>query len=121
MWRKSKVCVFLAALLIVAALASGCHSDKRPSDVMDEETMAQFLQEAYLLEGFYGIETSFQYDTLYPEILASYDSLLSGYGLTREDFERNIDWYTRHPHIYQRIHDTVLTRFDRQLAEFGDI
>lgn len=111
----------LAALFIVAALASGCHGDKRPSDVMDEETMAQFLQEAYLLEGFYGIETSFQYDTLYPEILASYDSLLSGYGLTREDFERNIDWYTRHPHIYQRIHDTVLARFDRQLAEFGDI
>lgn len=87
---------------------------------MGEEKMAEFLQEAYLLEGFYGIETSFQYDTLYPEMLASYDSLLASYSLTREDFERSIDWYTRHPQIYQRIHDSVLARFDRQLAEFGD-
>ena len=53
-------------------------------------------------------------------MLASYDSLLASYSLTREDFERSIDWYTRHPQIYQRIHDTVLARFDRQLAEFGD-
>ena len=66
----------LAALFAVAALASGCRSDQQPSDVMGEEKMAEFLQEAYLLEGFYGIETSFQYDTLYPEMLASYDSLL---------------------------------------------
>ena len=111
----------LAALFAVAVFASGCRSDQQPSDVMGEEKMAEFLQEAYLLEGFYGIETSFQYDTLYPEMLASYDSLLASYSLTREDFERSIDWYTRHPQIYQRIHDTVLARFDRQLEEFGDM
>jgi len=106
----------LALLFAAVLLLSACRSDKVPADVMDEQKMASFLQEAYLLEGFYAVETGFHYDTLQPEMIASYDSLLVSYGLSRDDFERSVDWYTHHPNIYQRIHDSVLARFDRQIA-----
>jgi len=100
---------------MLAVCCIGCKGDQIPEDVMSEDVMADFLQQAYLLESFYAVETNYQYDTLHPQILASYDSLLSSFGITRDDFEHSVEWYTRHAEIYERIHDTVLARIDRQL------
>ena len=105
-----------SAVLLLCLASVGCSQKRVPSDVMDEPTMAAFLKEAYLLEGFYAIETGFQYDTLHPQMVASYDSLLTSFGITRDDFERSVGWYIRHPELYERIHDSVLARLDRDLA-----
>ena len=105
-----------SAVLLLCLTSVGCSQERVPGDVMDEPTMAAFLKEAYLLEGFYAVETGFQYDTLHPEMVASYDTLLVSFGLTRDDFERSVDWYIRHPELYERIHDSVLARIDRELA-----
>ena len=68
-----------------------------------------------MIEGFYAVETGFHYDTLQPEMVGSYDSLLARYGLGRVDFERSVDWYVAHPKVYKRVHDTVVARLDREL------
>ena len=109
----------LTLVMVVVAMFSSCKDDKVPPDVLGEDRMAKFLKEAYLLEGFYAVETEFQYDTLHPEMIASYDSLLREQGLTREDFERSVEWHTHHPEVYQRVHDTVVAWFDRDLADFA--
>ena len=116
-----KKCGFVLLPVILALLCglSSCHSDAVPEGVMDEERMASFLQEAYLIEGFYAVESHFHYDTLQAEMLGAYDTLLAHYDLTREDFERSVDWYTSHPKVYQAVHDTVLARIDRELADLG--
>lgn len=106
----------LSAVLSLSLGSAGCSQERVPSGVMDEPTMAAFLKEAYLLEGFYAVETGFQYDTLHPQMMASYDSLLASFGITRDDFERSVEWYIRHPELYERIHDSVLARIDRELA-----
>ena len=82
--------VLLPVILLLCGVLSSCNSDEVPPDVMSEERMASFLQEAYLIEGFYAVETGFHYDTLQPEMIGTYDSLLSRYGLNRED---DIDAY----------------------------
>lgn len=107
-----------AIMLVTVGLAilSGCAGKEVPSDVMDEAKMASLLQDVYLLEGYYAVETGFQYDTLHPEMIASYDTLLSTYGISREYFEHSMEWYSRHPEIFQRVHDTILARFDREIA-----
>ena len=51
------------------------------------------------------------------QMLASYDSLLAHYGITRDDFERSISWYSKHPEIYERVHDSVLARIDAAMEE----
>ena len=110
---KRIVYIAVPVLLLLAGVLSSCRSDKVPEDVMGEERMASFLQEAYLIEGFYAVESNFHYDTLQPEMLGAYDTLLAHYDLTREDFEHSVDWYTAHPKVYQRVHDTVLARIER--------
>ncbi len=102
--------------LAALSLLCSCTTEAIPDDVIDEETMASFLQEAYTIEGFYAVETEFLYDTLQPQMEASYDSLLAERGLTREDFNRSVRWYCSHPEINLRIHDTVVARLDTLLA-----
>ena len=104
-------------LLLAVGVSAGCSRTAVPADVMHEEAMVDFLEQAYLLEGFYAIETGFQYDSLHPEMLASYDSLLASSGITRDDFERSVEWYGKHPDIYERVHDSVLARIDAAIAE----
>lgn len=107
--------ITLSATLMLFVAVLSCSRDRVPADVVDEQKMADLLKEAYLLEGFYAIETSYQYDTFHLEMIASYDSLLVSFDLTRDDFKRSLDWYVRHPLIYERVTDSVLARFDREL------
>ena len=112
-----KTCIFsFSAFFAVAVLLGSCNRNGVPEGVMDASTMTAFLQEAYLIEGFYSIETEFRYDSLHAEMVASYDSLLCRYGLSREDFERSVDYYSRHPHEYALIHKQVIAALDSTLA-----
>ena len=111
--------VLLPVILVLSGALSSCRSDEVPEDVMSEERMASFLHEAYMIEGFYAVESGFHYDTLQPEMLGAYDTLLAHYGLSRDEFEHSVDWYTSHPKVYQQVHDTVLARFDREAADLG--
>lgn len=108
--------ITLSAFLLFSGLFCGCKDIVVPSDVMKEKTMVSFLKDAYTLEGFYAIETAFHYDTLHPQMLASYDSLLASYSLTREDFERSVDWYSRHPELYQKVHQEVIDQLDQEMS-----
>ena len=110
--RILSIFVFLA----IATLLGGCRHNGVPAGVMDAPTMKAFLKEAYLLEGFYAIETEFRYDSLHAEMIASYDSLLDRHGLTREDFERSVDYWSRHPHDYLLIHQEVVAELDSAIA-----
>ena len=104
-------------VLLLDLAGAGCSHNPVPADVMQEAVMVDFLEQAYLIEGFYAIETGFHYDTLHPEMILSYDSLLASYDITRDDFERSVNWYSMHPDIYERVHDSVLARIDAALVE----
>jgi hypothetical protein len=106
-----KVLLLLTAVAILAL--TGCrHTDARPADVLDEEQMTAFLADAYLLEGFYAIETQYRYDAVSTEMLQRYDSLLAVYGFTREQLEHSFDYYSQHLDAYAAIHDSVVARLE---------
>jgi len=110
-FRNTTFPVVLALCATFTFSLSSCSSEPRPqSPVMDEATFVDFLEQAYLLEGFYALESHYQLDTLQPEMIASYDSLLAQYGITHEVFDTTVDWYAHHPDIYQRVHDSVMAR-----------
>ncbi|MBP3762368.1 MAG: DUF4296 domain-containing protein [Bacteroidales bacterium] len=104
-----KNCLPLLAALLMAA----CSSHQRPEGVLPPDAMAAFLEEAYLLEGFYAIETQHRYDTLLPQVLAAYDSILLRHGVTRQEVERSFDYYSTHADEYRAIQDSVIARLDR--------
>lgn len=108
--------ITLSALLLSGCLLSGC-DDSIPEGVMGEAELTHFLKEAYILEGFYAVETEFRYDSLTPQMASSYDSLLSEYHQTREDFERTISWYAHHPERYERVHQQVIEQLDAEMGQ----
>lgn len=107
--------ITISMLLLCSIALVGCGEEAIPADVMDETELTDFLKEAYILEGFYAVETNFRYDSLTPQMVASYDSLLSEHRLTRDDFEHSIEWYTRHPERYERVHREVIAQLDAEL------
>jgi len=112
--RNTSLSVLLLLAFTLTATTfsfSSCNSEPVPeSPVMDEATFANFLEEAYFLEGFYSLETHYHFDTLQPEMIASYDSLMAKYGITHDIFDTTIHWYVHHPEIYLRVQDTVMAR-----------
>lgn len=112
----NRIVLLLSALLLLSA----CHREGRPSNVMDHEQMVAFLTEAYMLEGFYAVETEYRYDSLLPEVVAAYDGILADQGLTRKKVERSLKYYSEHPAEYQVIHDSVLAILDRRFADDGE-
>lgn len=108
--------ICLSVALVSCTALAGCGGDAVPSDVMDRETMTSFLKEAYTLEGFYAIESAFHYDTLQPQMLDSYDSLLAAYNITRQDFEHSVEWYAHHPELYGQMHQEVINQLDSMMT-----
>ena len=107
-----KMLRYVSLPILMMVVFVGCRHEQRPDDVMDERQMVEFLKDAYLLEGFYAVETNFNYDSLHPQMVASYDSLLARHNLTREDFERSVEYYTHHTHEYELIHQQVVDYLD---------
>ena len=117
--HKIAVAVKKIALLLIPFMLGfvACHHDSLPADVLPEERMVDFLTDAYLLEGFYAIETQYRYDVLPEDVLRSYDSILDHHGLTRQQVERSFDYYTAHLDRYQVIHDSVVARLEARQAD----
>ena len=105
-------------LFVLVAVASmvACRHDDRPADLIEAPRMVDFLSDAYLLEGFYAIETQYRYDAMPAEVLRAYDDILAKHHLSREQVERSFDYYSNHPDLYGPIQDSVLVRIERETA-----
>ena len=104
------------ALLLCATtllwLSDACHRVRIPDDVMQPDAMVSFLVDAYLIEGFYAIETNYDYQKVTPQLRASYDSVLARHHVTAEDFRRSMEFYVRHPDLNDTIHARAIRRLD---------
>ena len=107
-----KIVLSLMAFVLLAA----CHRGSRPEGVLDAPQMVDFLSDAYLLEGFYAVETQYRYDALPAEVLGAYDDILKKHHLTREQVEQSFAYYAEYPELYAPIQDSVLARIEREAS-----
>lgn len=120
-----RTCFFLCfcdmkrlALILLAILSlSACRRGEMPADVLPADKMVDFLSEAYLLEGFYAVETEYRYDAMTPEVVSAYDDILARHGIDKEAVERSFHYYAEHPDLYQSIHDSVIARLESDMTE----
>ena len=84
-----------------------CHNDRIPDGILDHQQMVDFLTDAYLIEGYCAIETRYNFDSLTPEMLYAYDEILAEQGITREQVEASLVYYSNHPDKYLTIHEDV--------------
>jgi len=73
---------------------------------LPEEKMVTILVDMHLLEGYYGSLNRHD-DTVVVNTIAGYDSLYARHGLTKEEFEKNLDHYGREPELMMQIMEKV--------------
>ncbi|MBR1792476.1 MAG: DUF4296 domain-containing protein [Bacteroidales bacterium] len=107
----------LVMAMLTLSVAFGACSHGLPKGIMSEQQMVDFLSEAYLIEGFYAIETGYHYESLGEEIVSAYQQLLARQGLTQEQFEQSVSYYMHHADRYEDIHRQVVERLDAALPD----
>lgn len=105
---------FCLAMTATIIMLPSCHRQHIPKDIIQPDTMVQFLTEAYLLEGFYAIEAHYNYKIVSPQLQTSYDSLLAKYHVTDSLFDASLDYYVHHPELYDTIHARAIRQIESQ-------
>lgn len=106
--------IIVIATIVMISVMGGCKHKSTESAPIDEPTMINLLHDAYLIEGYYTVETGYRFDTLHAQMAASYDSLFAQYNISKSDFDTCIAWYVRHYEAYQRVVDSVSARLTRE-------
>ncbi|MBQ3710484.1 MAG: DUF4296 domain-containing protein [Bacteroidales bacterium] len=101
--------LFCIAVMALLALSS-CSSDKRPEVFIEESQMIDILTDAYLLEARLNLMKSAGGDVSERQV-DFYNQLFEHYGITDTIFEENMNYYTHHPSILERMMDSVNNRF----------
>ena len=99
--------------LMLMALTASCGGSKLPEGIMDEGEMVEFLTDAHLLAGYYSVESNYRLDEVSKLMEKSYDELLEKYHITRDDYNRSMEYYTHHEIQLGKIYEQV----DSKLAE----
>lgn len=109
-------------LIVVIALFAGIFSascSRKPKAVLNQKEMENLLLDMHILEG--SIRASDMDYGHEEEKAAYYKALFNKYGISKEEFDSCLSWYTKHPKQFERIYANVITRLDllRQDVEKG--
>ena len=113
-----KLLLPLVCLLLLAA--TSCRQQQHPADVLDAHTMADFLTDLYLVEGYYAVESQYRFDAASPEILGACNDVLEKHHVTRERVEKSFDYYSQHPEEYEKIQREVAARIEQISGPDGE-
>jgi len=95
-------------LLLIAAACS--HDVKKPEVFLDEPRMIDVMTDSYLIEAQLNQMKGEGKDV--SELQGEYyRQLFEHYGITDSIFEENLNYYTHHPDVLERVMDSVTNRF----------
>lgn len=98
--------------LVLTALVFVCFScDVRPLTVLNKEEMAAVLVDIHVAEAVTGKKLTF---SKHAEKRAYFESVFQKHHITFDDFQKSIDWYSRHPKIFAEVYSNVLTELQNK-------
>lgn len=106
--------------LLCLLLLGACNRTQRPDDVLDADAMVNVQTDLYLIEGVYAAESQYRFDTVSPEITGAVDAVLKKHHISREQMEKSLDYYSKHPDEYKTIQEKISTRIDKLTAPGGE-
>ncbi len=108
--RMKKIDIVILGLL--SLMLSGCRL-KRPENVLSPKKMEQFLYDYHLAQA---ITQDFSKDERYTT-MAYVDWAYSKNGITKEQFDASLIWYTRNPKELTRIYKRLQNRVDQEYKD----
>lgn len=106
--------IFAALLILVVSSCNSRNNVKKPRVFLDEPQMIDVMTDAYLIEAELNVIKGEGKDVSQLQVLY-YSQLFEHYGITDSIFEQNLNYYTYHPDMLERVMDSVTNRFARML------
>lgn len=118
-------------LLLIAIFLSACKgkSEEKKGEVIDEEKFIDILVDVHIADAILTINSDVKNPELYvPENF--YYQVLNNHGITREDFDRSIEYYADDPAVLQKIYEKVSEKIgikesqikgEKPANEYGEI
>ncbi len=107
-----KYCLLVS---IVLTALSGCKRDPLPKDALQRDKFIEVLIDVHLAEALYTDRYRFKMDSLRSEPL--YKAVLEKHGVSEDQLNKTILYYTRHPRDYDKIYSEVLSQISQKLEE----
>ncbi|NLI72170.1 MAG: DUF4296 domain-containing protein [Bacteroidales bacterium] len=102
--------IFLAVFILFAGIFStSCNRDSKAK--LNSKQMENLLTDLHVLEGSLRA-SGMGYGQEEMEKGAYYRALFDRYGISSEEFDSCLSWYTRHPKKFERIYANVITRLE---------
>lgn len=102
--------LIILTILTVGLALSACHRNDTPEGVMDTATMADFMTDALLLDGYGRLVVSQHPDSLSYQLDEAYNALYTQYHITPAIYDSSMAYYVRHPQLYEAVMERVKMR-----------
>lgn len=105
---------FVIALLF---LSFACSSDqvKIPNYVIQPDSMVPILTDLHITDAYLAINRSRESNAVKKTF---YKSVFSNHGVSKQDFDTSILFYTAHPEVYEAIYDKVMAELSTRMAKY---
>ena len=93
-------------LLVLLCIVVGC----RPHDVLSNREMRNVLYDLHRADGAIQVAGyNYSHDQ---EVVGYYKNVLDRHGITQEQFDSSLVWYTDNPQIFNKIYPKVIERLE---------
>lgn len=107
-------------LIGVVFLATSCAFIKNEdSDIMEREMFIDVLVDVHFADAIIS-EKGFRITNDSLRISRYYDDIMKKHNISRKQFDRTIDFYTKNSEDYKRVYDEVIKNLTRMQDEFKE-
>lgn len=118
--NKNKIWILAAIAIAIAAIA--VFSLNRNDNIPDKNKMAKILADIYMIDAVVQAKGNLYGNKSNDKIVeAGYKTVLSKYGLTKENFDTIVTWYAAHPEEYSEIYFDVVGILSKKEAVFRNL
>lgn len=90
--------------------------EEKPEDIWSEERMVEVLTEVQLTEAIVRLGYNRLSDTMYHNDTL-YSSVFRLLGTNQDEFDKNLDYYVKHPQQLEDVYDQVITNLSTRTSE----
>lgn len=105
----------LIPFLLIGLLVSACSLDKTvnpPKDVLSQDKMVDVLYDLHLTDGLFTTRNFNRDKTMNAE--NGYSYVFKKHGITRQTFDKSMQFYTRHSFALENIYRQVEQKFEQE-------
>lgn len=104
----------ISALLATIFLAASCNKNKLPEGIIEEKVMIEILSEMHTVDAFFNNTVGYDCDTVIGEVYYTYEQIFKKHGVTRDQFETSMDYYSKNPQQFRDMYEKVVLNLNKQ-------